>query len=42
MFAKRILLLALALALLGSVGCGWRRSCYRHDEPDCRYYDPSR
>ena len=42
MFTKRILLLALALSLLGTVGCGWRRSCCRHEEPDCRNYDPCR
>jgi hypothetical protein len=43
MFTKRILLLALALALFGTTaGCGWRRSCCRTEEPECRNYDPCR
>lgn len=47
MFTKRLLMLAAALALFATAaGCGWHRSCCRHDdrycEPECRNYDPCR
>lgn len=44
MFTKRLLLLALVAALVGTAaGCCWRHSSCRHAcEPDCRNYDPCR
>lgn len=43
MFAKRMLLIAVAVALLAAAtGCGRRSSCRQQDcyEPEVRNYDP--